>query len=405
MFGCFFMKRFIRVFDIFLAVICAVIMGFVVYGNYAMPDKIVSYENDTTKLSSVYSYSNENVAASASTQAYPTSNESVKFLNIIPVKNVKVTNKHSGKVFVSGEVFGIKLYTDGVVVVGTQSVDVGEGEKVNPAEESGILTGDIIVSINNVRVFSSTEVTSVLNDNNGKPYVIKIKRDGRYKTFTLTPAYSPREGCYKAGMWVRDSTAGIGTLTFYNEESGMFASLGHQINDVDTNEILPLLEGEAVSASVTKVQQGKTGTTGSLWCDFEENTIGKLIDNTNCGLYGAYTKISDCAREYAVSSKQEVRKGSAKLISTVKGKTPEQYDIEITKISYTRGEEQKDIIFKVNDKKLLKDTGGIVQGMSGSPIIQNNKLVGAVTHVIVNNPEKGYAIFAQTMYEKSNEYN
>ena len=381
-----------------------IIMGFVAYGSYAMPDKIVSYESDGTKLSAFYSYSNENVAESASTQAFPTSNESVKLLNIIPVKNVKVTNKHSGKVYVSGEVFGIKLYTDGVVVVGTQSVDVGDGEKVNPAEESGIKTGDILVSINNIRVFSSTEVTTIFNDNNGKPYTIKLKRDGRYKTFSLTPAYSPREGCYKAGIWVRDSTAGIGTLTFYNENSGVFAALGHQINDVDTNEILPLLEGEAVSADVTKVQQGKTGTTGSLWCDFEEQSIGRLLDNSVCGLYGAYNKISDCAKAYPVSSKQEVRRGRAQIISTVEGKTPRAYNIDITKLSYNRGEEQKDIVFKVTDKTLLSKTGGIVQGMSGSPIIQDGKLVGCVTHVIVNNPEKGYAIFAQTMFEKSNEF-
>ena len=398
------MRKAVRYFDMCLGVLCAVIMGFVAFGSYTMPDEIVRYETDSTSLNSIYSYSDENVAHSASAQAYPTSQETVKLLSIIPVKNIKVTNKHSGKVFVSGEVFGIKLYTDGVIVVGTQSVDLGDGEKLNPSEEAGIKTGDIIVSVNNTRVFTSNEVTSILNDNNGKPYTIKLKRDGRYKTFTLSPAYSPREGCYKAGMWVRDSTAGIGTLTFYNAESGVFASLGHQINDVDTNELMPLLQGEAVSASVTKVQKGKTGTTGSLWCDFEEHNMGQLLDNTRYGLYGAYTEISENAKEYAVASKQEVQKGRAKLISTVEGKTPKAYDIEIIRISYNRSGEQKDIVFRVTDKELLSKTGGIVQGMSGSPIIQNNKLIGAVTHVIVNNPEKGYAVFAQTMYEKSRNY-
>ena len=379
-------------------------MGFTAYGYYAMPNEIVCYEDDVKRLNSLFSYSNENVAESASVSKYPTSEESVKFLNVIPVKNVKVTNKQSGKVFVSGEVFGIKLYTDGVVVVGTQSVDVGEGEKINPAEESGIKIGDIIVSVNNTRVFSSSDVTSILNDNNGKPYIIKLKRYGRYKTFTLTPAYSPREGCYKAGMWVRDSTAGIGTITFYNEHSGIFASLGHQINDVDTNEIMPLLEGEAVSAEVTKVQNGKTGTTGSLWCDFGEEKIGRLLDNSPSGLYGAYNRISDCAAEYPVASKQEVKKGKAKIISTVEGSTPKAYNIDIIKISYKRGDEQKDIVFRVTDRELLSKTGGIVQGMSGSPIVQNGKFIGCVTHVIVNNPEKGYAIFSQTMYEKSESF-
>ncbi len=399
------MRKIVRIFDICLSLVCVLIMSLVAVGSHTMPDEIIRYESDGEKLNSIYSYSDDSIAESASTQAFPTTQETIRLLGVFPVKNAKVTNKHSGKVLVSGEVFGIKLYTDGVIVVGTQSVDIGDGEKVNPSQEAGIKTGDIIVSINNTRVNSSDEVTAILNDNNGKPYTIKLKRDGRYKTFSLAPAYSPREGSYKAGMWVRDSTAGIGTLTFYNPASGVFASLGHQINDIDTNELMPLLEGEAVSANVTRVQQGKNGATGALWCDFEEHTMGRLLDNTQYGLYGSYTEIGENAKEYTVASKQEVRKGKAKLVSTVEGKTPKEYDIEIIKISYNKSEEQKDIVFRVTDKELLSKTGGIVQGMSGSPIIQNNKLVGAVTHVIVNNPEKGYAIFAQTMYEKSNSIN
>ena len=398
------MRKAIRIFTAVLTVLCVVIMGFTAFGDSVMPDEIVRYDDSTKKLGSIFYYSDKNVAESASVQSFPTSEGEIKLLGVIPVKNVKITDKHTGNVFVSGEVFGIKLYTDGVIVVGTQNVDTGDGESVNPTQEAGIKTGDIIVSINNARVFTSNEVTAILNDNNGKPYTVKLKRDGRYKTFRLTPAYSPREGCYKAGMWVRDSTAGIGTMTFYNEKNGVFAALGHQINDVDTNDIMPLLEGEAVSATVTKVQHGKTGTTGSLWCDFEEHSMGRLLDNTESGLYGAYTEINENLKEYPVASKQEVQKGRAKLISTVEGKTPRAYDIEITKISFNRGDEQKDIVFRITDGELLKKTGGIVQGMSGSPIIQNGKLVGAVTHVIVNSPEKGYAIFAQTMYEKTCDF-
>ena len=399
------MKRFVQTFDIMMTVVCAVIFAFVGIGDLTMPDEIIRYEEDSSRLSSVYSYSNDESAQSVDYQSNITTTETLRFLNIVPVKNVKVTPKQSGSVYVSGEAFGIKLYTDGVIVVGTQSVDLGNGNKTNPAADAGIEVGDIIVSINNTKVFSSGEVTSILNDNNGEPYTIKLKRDGRYKTFTLTPAYSPREGCYKAGMWVRDSTAGIGTITFYNEDSKTFAALGHQINDVDTNEIMPLLEGEAVSATVTKVQKASSGTTGSLWCNFEEESIGTLLDNTECGLYGAYTDLSGKAQLYPVASKQEVVKGAAQIISTIDGTEPKTYDIEITRISYNREEEQKDIVFKVTDSELLEKTGGIVQGMSGSPVIQNGKLVGAVTHVIVNNPEKGYAIFAQTMYEKSNDLN
>lgn len=270
MFGCFFMfRRMIRITDAVIAVLCAVVMGAVTIGNVLLPDEIICYGGSVPQLAGGFSCSDSGTK-SVEYQHNTTAGETLRVFNAVPVKQVRVTTKQPTAVYVSGEAFGIKLYTNGVMVVGTQGVDTGDGNKVNPAEEAGIKTGDTIVAINRINVFSSNEVTAILNDNNGEAYSVKIKRDGRYRTFTLTPAYSPREGCYKAGMWVRDSTAGIGTLTFYNPENGTFASLGHRINDVDTNEAVPLLEGEAVSANVTKVQKGSNGVTGSLWCDFEE---------------------------------------------------------------------------------------------------------------------------------------
>ena len=315
-------------------------------------------------------------------------------------KSVNAAAQSQRQVYVSGEAFGIKLYTNGVIVVGVQSVETADG-RVNPAANAGIETGDIIISINNINVYSSNEVKEILNDNNGLPYKIKLKRDGRYKTFVLTPAYCEREGCYKAGMWVRDSTAGIGTITYYDKKTGTFGALGHQVNDVDTNEIMPLLEGEAVCASVTKIQKAASGITGSLNCDFSDTTIGILLDNSALGLYGSYSFINENAFPVSVAEINEVRKGRAQIVSTIEGQTPKKYDIEIIRVRRRQGNEQKDIVFKITDKELIEKTGGIVQGMSGSPIIQNNKLVGAVTHVIVNNPEKGYAVFAKTMIEKS----
>lgn len=401
MFGCFFMRKFIRITDCVIAVLCAVIMAFVAYGSRALPDSLVSYNGSDLNISPLYTVSSQKGSAQVDYQSASPKTETYSLFGIVPVKTVKVSVKAEPEVYVSGEAFGIKLYTDGVIVVGTQSVDLGDGRKINPASQAGIEKGDIIVSINNIKVYSSYEVSALLNENNGDSYTLKIKRDGRYKTFILTPAYSPREGCYKAGLWVRDSTAGIGTLTFYNEKNSTFAALGHQINDIDTNEIMPLLEGEAVSATVTKVQKATSGSTGSLWCTFEDNTIGMLCQNSENGLYGTYVKIGDKAKKYPVASKQEAVKGKAYMVSTVSGKTPELFEIEITRITYSREEEQRDMVFKITDKRLLNETGGIVQGMSGSPIVQNGKLIGAVTHVIVNNPEKGYAIFAQSMYEKS----
>lgn len=395
------MKKAIRIFDMFFSLCCAVIFAFVAVGNEYLPNNIVSYGNEDESLSKIYTYNDNSKTQSVNFQSSSPNRETVKLLGVVPVKNITVTSKAEQTVYVSGESFGIKLYTDGVIVVATQSVDLDDG-KVDPAKDAGIEVGDVIVEINGTNVYTSDDVQSVLNDNNGKPYTIKLKRKDRYKTFTLTPVYSPREGCYKAGMWVRDSTAGIGTITFYNKQSGTFAALGHQINDVDTNEIMPLLKGEAVNAKVTSIQRASSGITGSLCCEFQNSAIGKLTRNTECGVYGSYSTISNNCRAYKVASMQNVKKGYAQILTTINDEKPKFYDIEITHVNMAPGSNQKDIVFKVTDKNLLSETGGIVQGMSGSPILQNNMLVGAVTHVIINNPEKGYAIFAQTMFEQSN---
>ena len=394
------MKKFIKIFDGVFSLLCAVIFTFVFIGDKTLPDNIISYNSEVNDFSSFYSFVDNEKTQSVDYQGVSAQKTTLKLLGAIPVKDVGITDKPSGTVFVSGEAFGIKLYTDGVIVVGTKDVELDD-KTVNPAKEAGICVGDVIISINGINVYSSDDVIDAINNNNGLDYRIKVKRDGRYKNFTLKPVYSNKEGCYKAGMWVRDSTAGIGTVTFYNKQSGMFAALGHQINDVDTNEIIPLLEGEAVGATVTGVQSGNKNAAGSRCCRFEDYTVGRLMENTSCGIYGSYTSVSDKTKEYTVAAAQEVKKGSAQIISTVDGNSPQTYDIEIVKVNY-KGDGEKDIVFKVKDDKLIEKTGGIVQGMSGSPIIQNNKLVGAVTHVIVDNPKKGYGIFAQTMYEKSN---
>ena len=404
MYGCFFMKnkiyRGIRIFDSVFASLCIVVFTLVLIGEFTMPSKIISYGDEDNDLSSLFSYSGDIRVQSVDARAIVPRKETIKLLGIVPVKNVSVTNKTSQEVYVGGDAFGIKLYTDGVIVVGTQAIDVN-GKKVNPAEEAGIEVGDIIVAINNNEVYTSDEVIDTINDNNGKPYRLKIKRNERYKTFVLTPVYSDREGCYKAGMWVRDSTAGIGTITFYNEQNSSFGALGHQINDIDTKELMPMLEGEAVEATVTDVQKASSGSTGSLVCNFSNNTIGYLSENSSSGVFGIYQRLDKGREKYMIASPQEIERGRASIISTIDDKEPKSYEIEISRINYN-GKGEKDIVFRVTDKELIEKTGGIVQGMSGSPIIQNGKIVGAVTHVIINNPKKGYGIFAQTMLERSN---
>lgn len=394
-----FLKRAIRIFDVILLCLSIIIFSIIIYGQYALPSEIVTYDNEKEPYG-IFSFSKQPTTASVSAQTSTPKTETFKLLGVVPVKEVNVTNKPSQEVYVSGEAFGIKIYTDGVIVVGTQKIETVDGDK-NPSKEAGIEIGDVIVAINNTEVLTAEEVQEALNDNNGKAYKVKIKRNNRYKEFSLTPVYADKEGCYKAGLWVRDSSAGIGTITFYNESTKTFGALGHQVNDVDTNEIIPVLKGSAVNATITGVTKGNSNTPGSLECDFSSDTIGEITQNTTNGIFGKYTKISPKAKKYSIASPAEVKKGKAQIISTVDGNQPKAYDVEIIKINYRDSDNQKNIILRITDSELISKTGGIVQGMSGSPVIQNGKLVGALTHVIISNSKKGYAIFAQTMLEET----
>lgn len=380
------------------------IFSLIGFGDLCLPDRISTYSSKNISYKNIYTVdmgNNSQVDFQNNTRVSPSESE-IKILGIIPVKTTKVLQETEKRVYVSGESFGIKLYTDGVIVVGTKDVETANG-KCNPAKEAGLEKGDIIISINNVKMTDSSQVEETFNDNNGKDYKIVVKRNGNYKNFTLKPVYSQSEGKYKVGVWVRDSTAGIGTVTFYNSENNSIGALGHPITDVDTNEIMPILNGEAVKANVTKIYKSTDGEAGSLCCDFTNNVIGSLSVNSICGIYGKYECSLVGKRLYKVAASQEVEKGSAQLLCTVDEKGAQLYDVEITRVSYRENNDEKNMVVRVTDKNLIEKTGGIVQGMSGSPIIQNGKLVGALTHVIVDNPEKGYAIFAEKMVEKSEE--
>ena len=396
------MKKFIRIFDSALAVLASVIYCFVAVGNAFLPDRIVTYSPSDVSFSNMYSldsseYEKVDYQGNKRVSTYKSD---ITLFGIIPVKEADVSVQQKKKVYVSGESFGIKLYTDGVIVVGTKDVDTSNGT-CNPAKDAGIEKGDIIVEINGDKMTSASQVENILNDNNGKSYKIKVKRNSNYKFFTVKPMYSPSQGCYKVGLWVRDSTAGIGTITFFNPENQTVAALGHPITDVDTNEIMPILDGEAVKANVTKLYKSKAGEAGSLCCDFTNETIGTLTENTQNGIYGKYECEVNKSLAYEIASPQEIERGQAQIICTVDDDGPKLYTVEITRVSYRENNSGKNMVVKVVDEELLEKTGGIVQGMSGSPIIQNGKLVGALTHVIVDNPQKGYAIFAQSMVEES----
>ena len=217
---------------------------------------------------------------------------------------------------------------------------------------------------------------------------------------TATPQRG-QDGVYRHGAWIRDSIAGIGTMTFYDPATRTFAALGHGVTDTDTAMLMPLASGAVMEASVKAVKAGAPGAPGEMRGDFDlEEDMGTLYANTDCGIFGTLDEGCkvDTSRALPIASREEVETGRATILSTVQGDTTEEYDVVIEKI-YSPSTETRNLLVRVTDDRLLEKTGGIVQGMSGSPIIQNGKLVGAVTHVLVNDPTRGYGILIENMLE------
>lgn len=322
----------------------------------------------------------------------------VDLFGVIPVKTVQVREESSRDVAVCGMPFGIKMFTDGVLVVGLGTVDTRQGTK-SPASSAGLRVGDCIVAINGSAVSASHDVARAIEGSAGHSLTLTVRRQGVTFDATLTPVASIAQKALKAGMWIRDSSAGIGTLTFYDMHTGTFAGLGHPVNDTDTGQTIPLSTGEIVPASIFGAVKGEVGTPGELLGSFEDGSWGLLTTNDTTGLYGILSKQPDAYATMPIAYKQEVVTGAAQLITTVEGTQPQAYDIVIERVDYREETPTRNLVIRVTDERLLEKTGGVLCGMSGSPIVQGGKLVGAVTHVFVSDPTSGYAVFAQTMRE------
>ncbi len=394
------MCNFFKTLSAICTALCVVVFSLVYFGQKNIPDKITTIENSTYEFKSFFGislfrldYENEKGVASGTARASQNEAE-IDLLNIIPVKTAEITNSKRKYVVLGGELFGVKLYTDGVLVVDTDVVETENG-KVNPAQEAGLRVGDIIKSINNKKITSTKSLAEQIQSSNGEKMSFGIVRNNRNLTVEFETYKEKTTGKYKAGLWVRDSTAGLGTVTFYNPENDCFAGLGHGIYDVDTNEIMPMYNGEVFNAYTNGIYKSSTGSVGELCGVITGKSIGELCLNNEMGVYGFVKTVKTEAVPVAV--KQEVTTGKAQIYCTLDDGGVKSYDIEIKKIYSNSDSVNKDMIIEVTDKALLEKTGGIVQGMSGSPIIQNGKLVGAVTHVFVNDPTKGYAIFIERM--------
>ena len=300
-----------------------------------------------------------------------------------------------------GKAVGIKLFSDGVLVVGLSPVETEQGS-CYPGRDCGLKEGDVITHINGEEVDTIEQVQAVVAQQRDTPLTIQAVRGQRQLQLTAEAAENS-QGNYQLGVWLRDSMAGIGTMTFYDPESGIFGALGHGINDVDTAMLMPLESGSIMPASVSDVKKGESGSPGELHGQFDlKRDLGTLYANTNLGIFGQMPleNLETQHKPVPVASREEVEVGPATILSNIRGDEVEEFDIEIIKV-YSPGENTRNLMIQVTDPELLDMTGGIVQGMSGSPILQNGRLVGAVTHVLVNDAARGYGILAENMFQQA----
>lgn len=326
-------------------------------------------------------------------------------------------------VYVGGMPFGVKFYTEGILIVGFCDVDVTSAEggcrHVNPARDAGLKMKDVIVKVNGETPVGAASLTKAVEESGGNPITLTVKRrvaahTGKAAkggdrttelcvTVTVTPVKSISESRYKTGLWVRDSGAGIGTVTFIVPESNAFAGLGHGICDGDTGELIPMQRGQVTDVTVSGIERGEVGNPGAIKGYFAPGKTGSLLGNTECGVYGVLTQLPDSAvTQLPVGSKRDLCEGDATILCTLDSGKVESYRVKITSVDRT-ATGSKCFTLTVTDPALVEKTGGIVQGMSGSPVIQNGKLVGAVTHVLINDPTAGYGIFIENMMRKMPE--
>ena len=371
-------KSAICIVSVFVINICTII------GYYAvnLPDSFYVSKGNNLELSTRFSIEAEsdNALASFAGQTYPKSETAcLKLFGLLPVKDVEIHTVETPILIPGGDPFGIKLLMEGVMIVGMGEIKTDSGMKC-PAEECGLKEGDIIISIDGKKITSNTDIQNIVAKSGGNSLRIIYTHQNEQKTSLLEPALACSDNSYKAGMWVRDSTAGIGTVTFYEPNTNRFG-------------------GDVADVEITKVVKGYSGSPGELHGTFKSDmSSGTIYFNNKYGIFGEMFKPVDSSDGIPMGLKQEIEIGPATIYTTIDGNGPQEYDINIEKIDY-KNSGTKNMTIKITDKELLEKTGGIVQGMSGSPIIQNGKLIGAVTHVFVSDPTRGYAIFCENMYE------
>ena len=322
---------------------------------------------------------------------------SLNLFGLFPIGRMRVQAGDEQRLMPGGAAVGIALATQGVLVIGVSDVS---GK--SPAQSAGLRAGDVIESVNGEPVNSSQHLVELVSSSKGLPLSLTFERSGSKRTVSLQPILDSASGMYRMGAWVRDSTAGVGTLSYYDPQNGTYGALGHAINDGDTGKLLPVREGSLLKADIVDVKKGQKGMPGELRGSFlrDQVVLGSIEENTNLGIFGELDQpyVNPLYPEgLPIGYQESVKLGPASILSTIDGEGIKEYSVEIVQASRQMTPSQKSMILKVTDPRLLQTTGGIVQGMSGSPIIQDGRIIGAVTHVFVDDPTHGYGLYIEWM--------
>ncbi|PJI09948.1 MULTISPECIES: SpoIVB peptidase [Clostridium] len=372
-----------------------ILVVFLAYSKISSMPKSVFFKNSEISLNSL-------AAKTKNTTLSRNNNTNKSIFGVFSSKSSSVKNQNKIQVYPGGQPIGVKLHTKGVLIVGFSDITGSSGKVQSPAVVAGIQIGDSIIKVDGENINNAGELSEKVNKNSTAKVKITVERKGKAFDKIIDKVKNKNDGEYKLGLWVRDSTAGIGTLTFYYDKDKIFGALGHPITDVDTGDIINMSSGNLIDSSIVSINKGIRGNPGELRGIFinEDNPIGTVNKNTICGLFGK--SFDDLAnKQYCkpmeVAMRNEIKLGPAKILTTIDGNKPKMYSINIEKLFDQDSPNPKSMMIRVTDSELLEKTGGIVQGMSGSPIIQNNKIIGAVTHVLVNKPDTGYGVYIEWM--------
>ena len=405
-------KTFFRI--IILIVLFIIYSYILVISN--IPNNIVIFEGENIELKSLFGLkldinNSESIQVSVSDEnkidMVGKTTAKLSLFDNISIKNINVDVLPKTKVIPVGTMAGLKLYTSGVLVVGMSELEGIDNKKYKPFENTGIKEGDTIIEIDSNKIESTEELIEKVNNSNGNDINLKYVHDEETKECSIKPVKTSNNQ-YKLGLWVRDSAAGVGTVTFYDKDTRSFGALGHGITDIDTEKLINIESGEFVSTKIINIIKSENGTPGKIQGSIENGkNIGTISKNTKFGIFGRVDNLTslniDTSKEMEVALRDEIKLGKATILCSLDNNNVESYEIEIEKINKQNNYDNKSMQIKVTDYKLIEKTGGIIQGMSGSPIIQNGKFVGAITHVMVQNPTEGYAVFGDMMIKKMRE--